>query len=106
MLVTVVENLKTFARVSHFCEGVCGGGAYALSSLFGESSIGGCSCVQEVEKVVPKSESGRKGKQRKVMELQYVYEPEMKGLYVSVGGASLFALSMFIVHSLSNLQPL
>lgn len=37
--------------------------------------------MAEVEKVVPKSESGRKGKHRKVMELQYVYEPEMKEEY-------------------------
>ncbi|CAD7701841.1 unnamed protein product [Ostreobium quekettii] len=37
--------------------------------------------MTEVETVVPAPESGRKGKQRKIMELQYVYEPEMKEVY-------------------------
>ncbi|GMH38380.1 hypothetical protein BSKO_06264 [Bryopsis sp. KO-2023] len=35
----------------------------------------------EVENTVAESESCRKGKQRKVVELQYCYEPEMEGNY-------------------------
>ncbi len=42
------------------------------------------SLFQEVEKEVDDTEGGKRGKKRKVQELEYCYEQEMEGAYVKL----------------------